>query len=354
MSPKILVLTKYGSLGGSSRYRFYQYIPYLESQGFNVTIAPLLDNKYVANINQGKRNLGNVLSSYFQRLGRLISDRNYDLFWIEKELLPLLPAWLEKILIGNIPYVVDYDDAQFHMYDCYGSKLTRVLLSQKIDRVMANAKLVVAGNPYISNRAYNAGAKRIEIIPTVVDLERYSPKPVGNNDGRFFNIGWVGSPGTSSYLKSIESAFQAIARRHNCTFTFVGAGNLTLDRLDLTIEKWQENTEVEHIQNFDVGIMPLDNTPWEQGKCGIKLIQYMACAVPVIGTPIGVNQEIVQHGVNGFQANHPDEWVDYLSKLATDTQLCNLMGAKGREMVESKYCLQVTAPIVSELLKSCI
>jgi hypothetical protein len=78
MSPKILVLTKYGSLGGSSRYRFYQYIPYLESQGFDVTIAPLLDNQYVANINQGKRNLGNVLSSYFQRLGRLITDRNYD------------------------------------------------------------------------------------------------------------------------------------------------------------------------------------------------------------------------------------------------------------------------------------
>jgi glycosyltransferase involved in cell wall biosynthesis len=354
MSPKILVLTKYGPLGGSSRYRFYQYLPYLKSQGFDITLAPLLDNKYVANINQGKRNFTNVLFSYFQRLGRLITDRNYDLLWIEKELLPYFPAGLEKILAGNTPYVVDYDDAQFHIYDYYGSKLTRLLLARKIDKVMANAKLVIAGNPYILERAYKAGAKRVEIIPTVVDLERYSPKQIGNNDGKVFNIGWIGSPGTSTYLKSIESAFQALVRRHNCTFTFVGAGNLTLDRLNLKIEKWQENTEVEHIQGFDVGIMPLDNTPWEQGKCGIKLIQYMACAVPVIGTPIGVNQEIVQHGVNGFQATEPDEWIDYLSKLAADPHLCREMGAKGREMVESKYCLQVTAPIVSELLRSCI
>jgi glycosyltransferase involved in cell wall biosynthesis len=354
MSPKILVLTKYGPLGGSSRYRFYQYLPYLKSQGFDVTIAPLLDNNYVANINQGKRNFSSVLLSYFQRLGRLISDRHYDLFWIEKELLPMIPAWLEKILTGKIPYVVDYDDAQFHMYDYYGSKLTKVLLGRKIDRVMTNAKLVIAGNPYISDRAYNAGAKRVAIIPTVVDLERYSPKPVGSNDGKVFNIGWVGSPGTSSYLRSIESAFQALAMRHNCTFTFVGAGNFTLSNLDLTVKKWEESSEVQQIQSFDVGIMPLDNTPWEQGKCGIKLIQYMACAVPVIGTPIGVNQEIVEHGVNGFQANHPEEWIDYLSKLAADPQLCRVMGAKGREMVESRYCLQVTAPIVSELLQSCI
>lgn len=354
MSVKILVLTKYGPLGGSSRYRFYQYLPYLKSQGFDVKIAPLLDNKYVANINQGKRDFSSVLLSYLQRLRRLISDRNYDLFWIEKELLPMIPAWFEKALIGKIPYVVDYDDAQFHMYDYYGSKLTKKLLGHKIDRVMANAKLVVAGNPYISERAYNAGAKRVAIIPTVIDLERYSPKPVGSNEGKVFNIGWVGSPGTSSYLKSIESAFHALTQRYNCTFTFVGAGNLTLPNLDLNVEKWQESTEVEHIQGFDVGIMPLDNTPWEQGKCGIKLIQYMACAVPVIGTPIGVNQEIVQHGVNGFQATHPDEWIDYLSKLAADPHLCQVMGAKGREMVESKYCLQVTAPIVADLLKSCI
>jgi glycosyltransferase involved in cell wall biosynthesis len=354
MSYKVLILTKYGPLGGSSRYRFYQYLPFLKSQGFDLTVAPLLDNTYVANINKGNRNFTNVLFSYFQRLGRLISDRNYDLLWVEKEIMPFFPSWFEKILIGNTPYAVDYDDAQFHVYDYYGSKLTRTLLSQKIDKVMANSKLVIAGNQYISDRAHLAGAKKVEIMPTVIDLDRYSPKSIGRGSNAAFNIGWIGSPGTSIYLKTIQSAFQALNQKYSSTFTFVGAGNLKLDNLDLNIKKWQESTEVEDIQSFDVGIMPLNNTPWEQGKCGIKLIQYMACALPVVGTPIGVNQEIVQHGVNGFQANDLDEWIDYLSKLATDPHLCEVMGAKGREMVESKYCLQVTAPRMAQLLRACI
>lgn len=353
MSYKILVLTKYGSLGGSSRYRFYQYLPYLKSQDFDLTIAPLLDNQYVTNINNGQRNFTNVLRSYFQRLVKLMSDRDYDLLWVEKELFPYIPEWLERKIIGNIPYAVDYDDAQFHIYDYYGSKLTKTLLASKIDRVMAHAKLVIAGNKYISSRAHQAGAKHIEIIPTVIDLDRYSLKN-SPSDSRALNIGWIGSPGTSIYLKSIQSVFEEVDRHHNCTFTLVGAGALTLGNLDLNIKKWQEHTEVEDIKSFDVGIMPLDSTPWEEGKCGIKLIQYMACGLPVVGTPIGVNQEIITHGVNGFQANNLSEWTEYLSKFASDSQLCADMGAIGREMVESKYCLAVTAPKMAQLLRGCI
>ena len=352
MRCKVLVLTKYGSLGSSSRYRFYQYLPYLRSQDFDLTLSPLLDNKYIMDMNVGKRNSTNILLLYFQRLRRLMIDRNYDLLWIEKELLPYIPGWLESILTPNIPYVVDYDDAQFHAYDT-GSKLKRLLLAQKIDKVMANATLVVAGNQYIAARAGIAGAKRIEVIPTVIDLDRYSLKSFITND-RSFNIGWIGSPNTSRYLKSIQSVFENLTHEYNCKVTLVGSGNITLGNIDLTVKNWLENSEVEDIKAFDVGIMPLDNTPWERGKCGIKLIQYMACGVPVVGTPIGVNQEIIQHGVNGFCADSLDEWTEYLSRLAQDPQLRGAMGAEGRVMVESSYCLQVTAPKVARLLRSCI
>jgi glycosyltransferase involved in cell wall biosynthesis len=353
MSYKILVLTKYGSLGGSSRYRFYQYLPYLKSQGFDLTIAPMLDNNYVANINSGRRNISNIFSNYFQRLARLFTDRDYDLLWIEKEVLPYLPAWLEKLAIRDLPYVVDYDDAQFHRYDMFPPKIFRMFFSKKIDKVMANANLVVAGNEYIAQRARQAGAKQIEIIPTVIDLDRYSSKTSGWNQADF-NIGWIGSPATSIYLKPIQPVFENLAQTYHSRITLVGSGKLKLGDLDLTIEDWHEQTEVENIQTFDVGIMPLDNTPWERGKCGIKLIQYMACALPVVGTPIGVNQEIIQHGVNGFHANSLSDWKDCLSKLATDRQLCHDMGAEGRLMVESKYCLQVTAPRLAHLLRCCI
>ncbi len=353
MSYKILVLTKYGSLGGSSRYRFYQYLPYLKSQGFDITVAPLLDNTYVANLNSGTRNSSNILLFYLQRLSRVFSHQDYDLLWIEKELLPYLPGWIEKISIRNIPYVVDYDDAQFHGYDQSKSKMVRLLLSDKINMVMANAKLVVAGNEYISVAAKRAGANRVEIIPTVIDLDRYSAKDLTVNH-KSFNIGWIGSPTSSMYLKSIQPAFNKLAEKYDCTFTMVGSGLLDLGSVALKIKDWSENSEVEDIKSFDVGIMPLHNTPWEQGKCGIKLIQYMACSLPVVGSPVGVNQEIIQHGVNGFWATSLDEWTEYLSILAEDSQLRRVMGAKGRLIVESNYCLQVTAPKLAQLLKSCL
>jgi glycosyltransferase involved in cell wall biosynthesis len=374
MSPKILVLTKYESLAGSSRYRFYQYLPYLKSQGFEVSVVPLLNNKYVADLNKSnisietlnrKRNLINIFSIYFQRVRKLLTAHCYDLLWIEKELLPYAPAWLEKFLIRGIPYAVDYDDAQFHMYDHYASNLTKLLLSNKIDNIMANAKLVIAGNEYIKERASRAGAKRIEVIPTVVDIDRYS---VGINNydktieeesfkkkaNQIFNIGWIGSPSTSRYLRAVEPIFQQLSKNYNCKFTIIGAGNFQLGNVALTLKNWHEESEVDDLKKLDVGIMPLDSNRWEQGKCGIKLIQYMACGLPVVGTPIGVNQQIIQHGFNGFQANSPDEWIKYLSQLAADPQLRNNMGAKGRSMVESDYCLQVTAPKLSSLLRSCI
>jgi glycosyltransferase involved in cell wall biosynthesis len=352
MRCKVLVLTKYGHLGSSSRYRFYQYLPYLRSQDFDLTVSPLLDNKYIMDMNIGKRNSANIVFLYLQRLRRLLIDRNYDLLWIEKELLPYIPAWLESILTPNIPYVVDYDDAQFHGYDT-GSNLKKFFLAQKIDKVMANAALVVAGNQYIAARAGTAGAKRIEVIPTVIDLDRYSSKSFTTND-QPFNIGWIGAPNNNRYLKSIQSVFENLAQKYNSRVTLVGSGNIALGNIDLTVKDWFENSEVEDIKAFDVGIMPLHNTPWERGKCGIKLIQYMACGLPVVGTPIGVNQEIIQHGVNGFCADTLDEWTTYLSRLAEDPQLRSVMGTKGRLMVESSYCLQVTAPKMARLLGSCI
>lgn len=353
MSYKILVLTKYGTLGGSSRYRFYQYLPYLKSQDLDLTVAPMLDNDYVADINSGKRNVGKILSKYFQHLTRLLTDRDYDLLWIEKEILPYLPAWLEKLLAGNISCVVDYDDAQFHRYDLFPPKIFRMFFSKKIDKVMANAKLVVAGNEYIAKRARQAGAKWIEIIPTVIDLDRYSLKSP-TTQGELFNVGWIGSPPNSNCLQPLQPVFENLSAQHRCKVTVVGAGNINLGKIDLTIKDWYENSEVEDIKTFDAGIMPLRDTPWDRGKCGIKLIQYMACGLPVVGTPIGVNQDIIQHGINGFQATSLDEWNDYLSTLANDPELCRAMGAKGREMVESSYCLQVTAPRMAQLLRSSI
>ena len=174
-----LLLSRYGRLGASSRMRFYQYLPFLESQRIHVETAALLDDSYIRNINSGNStDWPSILGSYMQRVRSLARSRQFDLVWVEAEIFPWLPHWAELWLSWKrLPYVVDYDDAAFHRYDLHSVKAVRWLLGRKIDQVMKRAALVVAGNSYLANRARQAGSGRIVILPTVVDLRRYAPQP---------------------------------------------------------------------------------------------------------------------------------------------------------------------------------
>lgn len=355
---KILLLSRYDNLGASSRYRCHQYLPYLQQQGLEITVAPLLDNNYIKNRylerHSSLSSMASIAVAYEQRISLLLESKKYDLIWLEKEAFPWFPAWLESLLFkSGIPYVVDYDDAVFHRYDQHSSGVVRWLLGQKIDRVMRDATLVIAGNNYLANRAIQAGAKRVEILPTVVNLERYPlPHP---SENAIFTIGWIGSPLKSyTYLKQIYPALREICIDGSARVVAVGAAAIKLEDVPLQIIHWSEATEVEEMQKFDVGIMPLTDTPFERGKCGFKLIQYMASTLPVIGSPVGVNDEIIEHGVNGFKANNTEEWIEGLQRLKSNRDLRKSMALVGRKIVEEKYSLQITAPKLCQLLQAVV
>ena len=173
---RILALTRYSSLGASSRIRFYQYFPYLAACGVELQTVPLLEDDYIRSLYGGKRpSIIQVVRAYARRIAKLIKSRSFDLLWIEKELFPWLPAWAERILAGSgIPYVVDYDDAVFHRYDMHNNPIIRKLLGKSIDTVMCHASTVVVGNDYLAGHARQAGAVRIEYLPSVVDVNRYT------------------------------------------------------------------------------------------------------------------------------------------------------------------------------------
>ncbi len=122
----------------------------------------------------------------------------------------------------------------------------------------------------------------------------------------------------------------------------------------MVFKSWSQNTETEDIQGFDVGIMPLRDTPWERGKCGFKLIQYFACGLPAVGSPVGVNNEIITNGIDGFQARTIQEWISALSSLKKNKKLRDKMGIMGRNKVEQKYSLQITAPKLLQLFEEVI
>jgi glycosyltransferase involved in cell wall biosynthesis len=268
---------------------------------------------------------------------------------IEKELLPYMPAVFERLLSRlKTPYIVDYDDAVFHNYDLSDNPIVRWLLGQKIDVVMREADAVVAGNEYLASRARKAGASRVEIIPTVIDLDRYPHVPP--DDEGPFTIGWIGSPDTIEYVEPIIDALRAICRRIDARVTLVGSGPVDFNRIPVDVIEWSEETEMDSISKFDVGVMPLRDGPWERGKCGLKLIQYMACGKPVVASPVGANNKIVIEDVNGYFASTQDEWVAQLKRIADDPDLAQRLGTNGRERVEREYCLSAAVPEWNDLI----
>jgi len=221
--------------------------------------------------------------------------------------------------------------------------------------LMANATVVVGCNQYLAQRARDAGALHVEILPTVIDLIRYTCKreapvctTVMDEPPRII---WIGSPSTVRYLQLLREPLQALSKNQPFIFRMIGGGIVDLFGLQVEVMPWVEETEVENIRACDLGVMPLLDSPWEQGKCGYKLIQYMACGLPVVASPVGVNCHIVEHGVNGFLAETPEEWEQALGTLMADANLRQRMGLAGRSKVEQNYCVQVTAPKLIELFR---
>jgi len=350
---KILLLSRYTELGASSRLRSYQYIPLLQKHGIEVVVAPLFDTSYLQRLYEGKKkDLKKILLSYVGRLGILINTKKIDLIWIEYEIFPWLPAIAEKLLsYWKLPYIVDYDDAIFHRYDINSNSLIRIILGRKIDIIMRESTFVLAGNSYLADRAKKAGARRVRYLPTVIDLERYVIKK--KEKSKKFTIGWIGSPSTSPYLQEIQPALAKLCEEENTDLTLVGTSSDYIEGVPTKYQAWSETTEVEHIQCFDVGIMPLPDTLWSRGKCGYKLIQYMACGIPVVASNIGANRDIIDEGTNGFLASTTDEWIECVKRLRNDFSLRKRLGKNGREKVEKEYCLQVAAPKMISLLQEC-
>ena len=353
---RVLFLTRYASNGASSRYRSFQYFPLLEQAGIECQVKPLFDELYLIHLYQfGRAHVGDIFRAFLRRLAVLLTVRSYELVVIEYELIPYFPAILERWLCWlGVSYLVDYDDAIFHRYDAHRNKLVRIFLGQKIAGVIRGASVVTAGNYYVANYARRSGASRVEIIPTVIDLQRYPLLPTKSSAGMPFVIGWIGSPTTAKYLQDIAPALAEVCAGGRGVVRLIGSGKVNLPDVPVEVVPWDESTELAELQKFDIGIMPLLDEPWERGKCGFKLIQYMACGLPVVASPVGENCQIVEHGVNGFLAGTPEQWEQALLTLLTDTNLRHRFGQTGRLKVEKHYCIQVTGPKVSALLAASV
>ena len=355
MNERLLVLSRYSRLGASSRLRTLQYEPWLQQAGLDVEYDALFGDAYVASIYEGKKKATDVVKYCAERSLRLFRRNKPHLIWIEYEVVPWMPWIIEQTLYPTgVPVVADFDDAVFHRYDLHSRRPVRWTLSKKIDQVMRHSDLVTAGNPYLIERAGVAGAKKVEFVPTVVDLNAYNVnlKP---DETKAPTVGWVGTPQTwAAFGLDLYSRVDGFLQAQSARFKAIGGGLSSETMGTLDVVPWTESSEVAEIQTMDIGVMPLPDTPWARGKCGYKLIQYMACGLPVVASPVGVNSDIVEHGVNGFLATTDAEWNDAITTLLRDPDLRHRMGQAGRKKVEDQYSLQVWGTRVASLLRDVV
>jgi glycosyltransferase involved in cell wall biosynthesis len=351
---KLACLTRYDDLGASSRVRFSQFRAPFErlAPGIAWSRQSLLDARYLQRKYAAQGTLRDTLRCYVRRMIDLARLPAPDLRWVEKELWPFAPAWLERAVLARRPYALDLDDAVFHNYDRHSLPLVRLGWGRKIDRLMRGAALVTAGNAYLAQRARDAGARRVEVVPTVVDLDRYPRWSAQTSvEGVPIDIVWIGSPSTAPYLQVLAEPLQRLATEQAIRLVVIGADAPPLRGVDVVARPWSADSEAAELSRCHIGVMPLPDSPWEQGKCGYKLIQYMACGLPVVASPVGANREIVEPGHNGLLAGDTAQWMDALRRLVTDAALRQRLGDAGRDTVERRYSVQALAPRLLTLLQ---
>lgn len=350
MTIKVLGLSLYGALAASTRYRLMQYAPGLRQQGIALDVRALLGDDYVQKSFAGEKYpVANLIRDYLDRAALLFRQKNYDVAILNAELFPLLPGFIESRLL-RIPYIYDFDDAFFLKYRLDRFSRVSFLLKNKFSPVVSRAAAVLAGNHYLADYAHQLNPAT-QWLPTVVDTERYIPLPCKCED--VFTVGWVGSPSTSVYLSEIAQPLEQLGREGRVRFLVVGGNSPDIPGVDVVNMSWNELTEVDVINTFDVGVMPLFDDAWARGKCAFKLIQYMACGVPVVASPVGANVDVVSSDC-GLLAGSSAVWLGALRRLRDDPALRQSFGTAARQRVEKMYSLRSTLPVMEKTIKALV
>jgi glycosyltransferase involved in cell wall biosynthesis len=350
----ILALATHPVEGASTRFRVLGYLPFLERHGHRVTFHPFFPSEAYATIYRSGSLLRKLYYVLRGALGRAIqlNSGSFDLLFIHREIFPLgWTVFLSVLKKRRFRIVYDYDDALFLPQRQHRWLLGRLENPNGTQRLISASDATVAGNRYLLEYAkrYNP---RVVIIPTAIDTSALPTRTNGQHHGKCV-IGWIGSHTTEKYIHSLRPVFEMLSTACSFTVKIVGATRrFSVDRAEVVFLPWQLEREMEEFQSCDIGVYPLWDDEWARGKCGFKVIQFMAAGIPVVASAIGTNREIIQDGVNGFLATSEEEWCDKIRCLVDDPVLRQKIGMAGRETVEKHYSLAVNAPKLLEVLNT--
>ncbi len=285
-------------------------------------------------------------ASLGKRRAMLTTARDYHAVLLQRKLLDPSDARLLRRSALRIFY--DVDDAVMYHAKPTGW-LSRWRTTRRFQATAAVVDHVVAGNQYLADLFRKQGAAVASVVPTVVDPSRYIIKQHAPTDAP--RLVWIGSKSTLPYLGEIVLLIER-AKERIPGLRLVTIADATVESPVVPVEHvpWSAAGEPVALVRGDIGIAPTPCDRWTLGKCGFKIVQYMAAGLPVIASPIGANAQIVREGETGFLPASPDDWPALIAKLAGDVSLRQRMGEAGRWRVESAYSIESAADAWATLL----
>jgi glycosyltransferase involved in cell wall biosynthesis len=339
---KILFIVPYPTgKAPSQRFRFEQYYRLLESKGISFHIKPFLsDAVWEILYKPGRFHLKawGIFSGLFKRFALLFKLKSYDYIFIHREATPIGPAFFEfiasRLLRKKIIY--DFDDAIWIPNYSEANSFFSFLKGYKnVKHICRYAFKVSCGNEFLCDfaRKYNS---TVVYNPTTIDTIHYHNKVNKHAQGKTV-IGWTGSHSTIRYINEILPVLRKLEEEFDFTFKVISDLKPEIELRSLAYCKWNKATEIDDLMQFNIGLMPLKDDKWANGKCGFKALQYMSLGIPALVSPVGVNTRIVDHGVNGYVCANTEDWEKALRELLSNRERLIEMGKRTREKIENHF-----------------
>jgi glycosyltransferase involved in cell wall biosynthesis len=354
---RALFLVPWPSDAASTRLRAEQYFPHLRQQGIEPILRPFISpNLYRVVYRRGRVALKmvHVVLSTLRRVRDVLDADKADVVFVHREAFPFGTTRIERAIAARgTPLVLDFDDAIYLPASSSANRFVRGLKRpEKVGELARLSRAVIVGNRHLQEYALPYNPHTI-VMATPVDTAVYRPRAAAPDPNQVV-IGWIGSGTTLRYLETLVDPLERLLKKHpNVQVRIIGGRARALERLPrVTSTHWSREGELAALHGLDIGLMPYPDNEWARGKCAFKALLYMSVGVPSVCSRLGMAEEVIDSGENGYLVRTGDEWFEALDQLVSDPALRARVGAAGREVVETRFSLESYAPRFAGILQT--
>ena len=342
----------------AQRLKYEQYLPLLEQEGFVFTISGFQTNRFWKIIHKPGRISEKtfwVVIGYIKRIFDLIRAPFYDAVFVTIWATPLgFPLYEHLLRFFNKKIIYDLDDMMFlkkvdHVKENFFQRLKG---KRKPLVLMKHAKYVIVCTPKLEEIGKTINKyKNVVDISSTFNTKRFTPVK-DYHSSEITTIGWTGTHSTLPFLDSLQPVLTEVSKQRRIRLLVIANKEYSMKDVPTEYIAWKEETEVEDLHNFEIGLYPIPTNEWSLGKSSLKALTYMSIAIPFVATAYGTNYRIMENGVQGFMASTHEEWVERIIQLIDNVALRKQMGMAGRKRVEDEFSVTANFPKYLKVFKT--